>query len=74
MSALFNFILENYGLLQYAAERLNRITAPTSEQDKPNTPEILIRVVVLDRQDWHKGATAPRLSESRAQAGRAGGP
>ncbi len=77
MSGMLSFLpilLERSEILKFAILRFqDRDTLPTSVQREKN--ECAIRVVVMDVQEWHRGATAPRIADFlRPHAGKAGGP
>lgn len=67
------FLLERTELLKYAIRHFqDHDTLPVAA---PHKNEYTIRIVVMDGQEWHNGATAPRIADFlRPHAGKAGGP
>ena len=81
MSAMLSFLpmlIERSEMLKIAIQRIldeekpapQPAPQPAQKTDQAGT----ISVVILDGQDWHNGATAPRIGDYRRQAGKAGGP
>lgn len=77
MSAMLSFLpmlIERSEMLKAAIQRIleeQKQDLPTSQTTKQQGA---IRVIILDAQDWHNGATAPRIGDFLRQAGKAGGP
>jgi hypothetical protein len=76
MSVMFSFLpmlLERSEILKHAIRHFqDRDKLPVSA---PRMNECAIRVVIMDGQEWHNGATAPRIADFlRPHAGKAGGP
>ena len=76
MSGMLSFLpilLERAEMLKHAVRSFqDRDKLPTSA---PRKNEYTIRVVIMDGQEWHNGATAPRIADFlRPHAGKAGGP
>jgi hypothetical protein len=76
MSTMLSFLpmlIERSEMLKSAIQRIleEKPVLPTSEI---KAHETTIRVIILDGQEWHRGATAPRISDFRRHAGKAGGP
>lgn len=82
MSAMLSFLpflVERAEMLRIAiAQKTAQEALPKTMQTGKN--DCTVSVIVMDGQDWHIGATAPRLgtirvpAQSRTQAGSCGGP
>ena len=77
MSAMLSFLpmlIERSEMLKITIQRILEEEKPVSQPAQKIDQTSTISVVILDGQDWHNGATAPRIGDYRRQAGKAGGP